>query len=186
MLSACSSAPSVSPWAKQLSPWEQRKEAIQDQVVPVAEESRSKLVEVDQTSNEVELSYQSDPMASSASVAAGLEAESTEAESVEATAVVVPGSMTPKEEILNLPADYFTVQLMASVDVGRVYKFAEQNHISVRYIVPTIRDGKIWFVLLLDVYPDRVSAKAGLNEVAIGLKTQPWIRSLGSIQKLMQ
>lgn len=88
--------------------------------------------------------------------------------------------------ILEMPADYYTVQLMASVDIDRVYKFADQNQLSIKYIVPTYRDGLLWHVLLLDVYPDRASATEGKDEVEAKLRTQPWIRTVGSIQKLMR
>ncbi len=182
MLSACSNSSAPSPWAKQSSPWDQRKESIQDTAAPAAEEYKQELAAVDQSINDVELNYQTQQVDSFAPV----KAELTESEVVGAGVIVSSESMSQKEEILNLPADYYTVQLMASVDVTRVHKFAEQNQVSTRYIVPTVRNGVIWHVLLLDVYPDRASAKAGLNEIVDSLKTQPWIRSVGSIQKLMQ
>jgi len=77
------------------------------------------------------------------------------------------------------------VQVMASVDIDRVYKFAERNQLSVRYVIPTLRDGVTWHVLLLDVYPDYNAAKAGVAEMEGLLPTQPWIRKIGSIQKLV-
>ena len=88
--------------------------------------------------------------------------------------------------ILELPATYYTVQLMASVDIDRVYRFADENQLSIKYVVPTNRDGMTWYVLLLDVYPDRESAVIGKNEVASILRTEPWIRNVGSIQQLIQ
>ena len=94
--------------------------------------------------------------------------------------------MGAEQEIMNQPADYYTLQLMASVDIDRVYKFAERNQLSVRYVVPTVRDGVTWHVLLLDIYPDLSSAKIARDEMSGVLKTSPWIRTLGSIQKLMQ
>lgn len=93
--------------------------------------------------------------------------------------------MGAEQEIRSLPAEYLTVQLMASVDIDRVYKFAEKNQLSVRYIVPTVRDGVTWHVLLLDVYPDLASAKNARDEMSGVLNTQPWLRTVGSVQKLM-
>lgn len=90
------------------------------------------------------------------------------------------------QDIRSLPANYYTVQLMASVDVNRVYKFAEQNQLSTQYVVPTVRDGVTWHVLLLDVYPDVASAKKASSEIAARLNTQPWVRSVGSVQKLVK
>lgn len=93
--------------------------------------------------------------------------------------------MSVEAEVMSMPADYYAVQVFASVDLDRVYKFAEQNQLSVRYILPTVRDGITWHILLLDVYPDLTSARAGLAEVDGTLSTKPWIRKLGSVQKLM-
>ena len=117
-----------------------------------------------------------------------MDAMEAEPEPVEAAAVAETESeaMTAEDEIMNQPADYYTVQLFASVDIDRLYRFAEQIQLSVRYAIPTVRDGVTWYVLLLDIYPDFTSAKAGMAEVAGTLSTKPWIRSLGSLQKLMQ
>jgi septal ring-binding cell division protein DamX len=189
LLSACSSSPT--PWTKQSSPWEQRKGGgAKDTAAPAAEEYRQELAEVDQSTSEVELSYQTEQVDSFAPTeeAEIVEAEPVEVEqaTVESEPVDTADGMGLKEEILKLPAGYYTVQLMASVDVDRVRKFAEKNQVSMRYIVPTVRDGVTWHVLLLDVYSDRAAAKAGMNEIADSLKTQPWLRSMKSIQKLMQ
>lgn len=101
-------------------------------------------------------------------------------------APVVAEDMGAEQEIMGLPANYYTVQLIASVDIDRVYKFAEKNQLSVRYVVPTVRDGVTWHVLLLDVYPDLSSAKMARDDIAGRLTTKPWVRTIGSVQKLMQ
>ena len=175
ILSACSS--SSASVKKQTSLWDQRKGVVQDTVSLSTDEYTQ---EAGQNSA-VDLGYQADLVDSAVPV----EEEPFAAGSVEASVVVEPESMSPEEEILSKPVGYYTVQVMASVDVDRVYKFAEQNQIPVRYIVPTVRDGVAWHVLLLDIYPDIESAKAGLNEIADSLKTQPWIRNLESVQKQM-
>jgi len=184
-LSSCAVSPSS--WEKKSSPWDQRRSAAQNTAVPAAEKDEQEIAEVDQSSNEIESDYQSEQVDNSVSEPEAVETESVEAESVEVESVEAePESMSTEEEVLNLPAEYYTVQLMASVDVDRLHKFAEKNQISVRYIVRTVRDGITWHVLLLDVYPDRASAKIGLDEIVDSVQTQPWLRSLGSIQKLMQ
>jgi len=83
------------------------------------------------------------------------------------------------------PTDYYTLQLIASVDIDRVMRFAEEEQISTQYIVATERDGVIWHVLLLDVYPDYSSALAARDEIASSLKNTPWVRRVGSVQKLV-
>ena len=75
---------------------------------------------------------------------------------------------------------------MPDQDLDRVYRFADENRLSIKYIVPTVRDGVTWYVLLLDVYPDLTSAKQGKAEVEATLSTQPWIRRVGALQKLVQ
>ena len=182
LLGGCASEPS--PW-KQSSPWDQRKES--QVAAPAADQYKQDLAALDQgaASSEVELSYSTESVESQMPEAA-VEPEPEEA--VAAAVVEEPQaeSMTAEDEILNQPADYYTVQVFASVDIDRLYRFAEQNQLSVRYAIPTVRDGVTWYVLLLDVYPDYAAAKAGMAEVEGTLSTKPWIRSLGSLQKLMQ
>lgn len=165
MLTACSSSPS--PWTKKSSPWEQGGSSAE---APAADEYKEELAAVEAPAMEME--YQPEPMA--------------EEVMVEVEPEPAMDAMPANDDIMSLPASYYTVQLMASVDLDRVYKFAENNQLSVRYVVPTNRDGITWHVLLLDVYPDYASARAGLAEVAGTLPTQPWIRKLGSVQNLMQ
>ncbi len=176
LLSACASEPS--PW-KQQSPWEQRRQDTMD--APPADEYKQDLG-MEQQPAEVELSYQAEPV--DPMLAAPVEAEPMPEE----TAVVMEPEaepMTAEQEIMAQPADYYTVQVIASVDIDRVYKFAEQNQLSIRYVIPTIRDGVTWHVLLLDVYPDYPSAKAAMEEVAGLLPTKPWVRKVGSVQSLI-
>jgi len=180
LLSACSSEPS--PWTKQQSPWEQRRGSMQ---APAAEEYKQDLESVDQGGSEVDLSYQAQPVEGYAPGAME-PAETESAAVVEAEPVAAPQAMSPEQEIMNQPANYYTIQVIASVDVDRVYKFAEQNQLSIRYVVPTQRNGVTWHVLLLDVYPDLASAKAAMQEVAGTLPTKPWIRKVGSVQKLIR
>jgi len=186
ILTACSgSAPN-----KQGSVWDQRRDSS-TVAAPSAAEYKQELAAVDQSTSDVELSYQTEQINDFAPEAAA-DAESqgydvVEPEATEAAAVASDTEASSAEqEILALPATNFTVQLFASVDIDRVYKFAEQSQISVQYIVPTVRDDVVWYVLLLDVYPDYSTAKASMEEVAPSLTTQPWVRSLGSVQKLIQ
>jgi len=185
ILNACSEEPS--PWAKSSSPWD--KPDNSEIEAPAAETYKADLEMADEpaTTSEVELSYEAEPVESFAPEAEPVEAEPIEAEVVESEPVVeeVPTSGSGSS-IADQPANFYTVQLMASVDVDRVYRFAEQNQVSTEYIVPTDRDGVIWHVLLLGIYEDYSSAVAGRDEIAQLLNTQPWVRSVGSVQKLMQ
>lgn len=163
-LNACSSDPS--PWSKDSSPWDQRQEA------PAADEYKADL-EMQGSPAEVDMNSEVEPV------------EVYEPEVMAEPEPVLeeaPGAAS----IMDHPAGYYTVQLMASVDIDRVYRFAEQNQVSAEYVVPTVRDGVTWHVLLLGIYPDYPSAVAGKDEVAGSLATQPWIRKVGAVQKLVQ
>lgn len=181
VLHGCASEPA--PWTKSESPWDQRRDAAAE--APAADIYKADLEMPVESADEVELSYQAGSVESFAPEAA------VDAEPVEVEAVIVQDEMYDSApavggSIMEQPAGYYTIQLIASVDIDRVYRFAEQNQISTQYIVPTVRDGVTWHVLLLDVYPDYSSAVAARDEIAPILTTQPWIRSVGSVQKLMQ
>lgn len=169
LVSACSTSGDSSDWNKKASPWDHIRDnpsaAVNEEPVPI----------------EIEMmqAQQAQAEQSQAEPAAVL----VEQELV-AVAPVVEDS--PTDRVMQAPASYFTVQVMASVDPNRVYRFAEQHQLPIDYIVPTLRDGVIWHVLLLDIYPDRASAVSAQAEAAATLKTQPWVRSVGSIQKIMQ
>ncbi len=171
-LSACSNANDPSPWTKSESPWDQRRSSDTEVAAPTAETYKADLTMPADTASEVELSYQ---------------AESVESFAPEASAAVVLEKTAAGEvSIMDHPANYYTMQLMASVDIDRVIRFAEKNHVSTQYIVATERDGVIWHILLLDVYPDYSSAVTARDEIAPSLKTAPWIRKVGSVQKLVR
>ena len=172
MVSACSNSDTT---YKGGSPWDQKREQSGMAAAPDADAYTQELAAVDAGSN-LELNYQTEQVDTFVPEVV----EEAQPAMVETTAVSV------EEEILGQPADYYTVQVMASVDVDRVYKFAEQHQLSVRYIVPTVRDGVTWHVLLLDVYPTLADAKAALQEASYTLPTKPWIRSVGSVQKLIR
>jgi len=168
-ISACSSDPS--PWTKDSSPWDQRRSS--DVEAPAAEEYKSDLEMQSDVPIEVENTYEPEPV------------EVTEAEMMAEPEPVIEDTNQPAS-IMDHPAGYYTVQLMASVDIDRVYRFAEQNQITAEYVVPTERDGVTWHVLLLGIYPNYASAAAAKDEIAGSLATQPWIRKVGAVQKLVQ
>ena len=174
VLTACSgSAP-----AKQGSIWDQRR-STSSVAVPAAAEYKKELAAVDQSTSDAELSYQADSLAPDGA------AETIEPEVAALETDAESAVSSVEKEILAMPATSFTVQLFASVDIDRVYRYAEQNQISVQYIVPTVRDDIIWYILLLDVYPGYSAAKASMEEISVSLSTQPWVRSIGSVQKLI-
>jgi septal ring-binding cell division protein DamX len=164
LISACSTSGDSSDWSKKNSPWDHIRN---DQPAVVSQEPIPVEIEMMQAEQQ-----QVEPVE-----------VYVEQESVTVEPVV---EASPADRVMQAPATYFTVQVMASVDPNRVYRFAEQNQLPIDYIVPTLRDGVTWHVLLLDIYSDRASALSAQAEAAATLRTQPWVRSVGSIQKIMQ
>lgn len=173
LVSACSTSGDSSDWNKKASPWDR------------VRDNPSVAVDAEQASEPVpiEIEMMQAQHAQAESVQTEPVAVLVEQQPVAVAPVIEP---SPTDRLMQAPANYFTVQVMASVDPNRVYRFAEQHQLPIDYIVPTLRDGVIWHVLLLDIYPDRASAVSAQAEAAATLKTQPWVRSVGSIQKIIQ
>lgn len=176
VLNACSSDPT--PWTKSDSPWDQRRGSEIEAEAPAADAYKADLEMPADSASEVELSYEAEVIESYEPEGA-LEPEPAAVMAVEETPVEA-GS------IMDQPANYYTMQLMASVDIDRVIRFAEENQVSTQYVVATERDGVVWHVLLLDIYPDYSSAVIARDEIAPSLRNAPWIRSVGSVQKLVR
>ena len=175
-LNACSSDPA--PWTKAESPWDQRRSPEAE--APAADAYKADLEMPAAAASEVELSYEADAVESFTPEAVA------EPEPLEAAALAIDETNAEAGSIMEQPANYYTIQLMASVDIDRVIRFASENQISSQYVVATERDGVVWHVLLLDIYPDYSSAVAARDEIAPSLRNAPWIRSVGSVQKLVR
>jgi len=87
-------------------------------------------------------------------------------------------------EIMRFPAEYFTVQLLASVDMESVEHFMKKHQVPTSFVVTTEKDKRIWYVLLLDVYESYDSAVLARNSITHSMERKPWIRSIGSVQKI--
>ncbi len=179
-LAACSSDPA--PWTKNESPWDQRRGMAAE--APAADTYKADL-EMVQPASEVELSYQAESVESFAPEAAA-ETEALPVELDMQADAATEAAMDVPTSLNDYPANYFTVQLMASVDIDRVYRFADAHQLSTQFVVATRRDGITWHVLLLDVYPSYAEAVVAKDDIASLIGTQPWVRSVGSVQKLMQ
>ncbi len=179
-LNACSSE-EASPWTKNESPWDRGGSDVEAAAAPAADTYKTDLEMPADNVDEVELSYQTESVESFAPEEV-IPEDDAPVEELAVTDETISGDTT----IMDQPADYYTMQLMASVDIDRVIRFAEANHISTQYLVATERDGVVWHVLLLDVYPDYSSAVAARDEIAPSLKNAPWIRKVGSVQKLVR
>lgn len=184
LVAGCDSASeSSSPWVKSDSPWGKRTAAVTDNVeAPASDTYKEELANIDTGSTGgVELGYQAEKVDSM------VPAETVAAEPVveEPAPMVTEADSDAAGDIRSAPANYYTVQVIASVNENSIYAFAKKHQLSTRYVVPTVRDGTTWHVLLLDIYPDKTAAKMALDEAASTLPTKPWMRTVGSVQKLM-
>ena len=193
MLNGCSSSPEATVQDKRVSPWEQREQ--RDARAQATETFKADLKASDEVLHEIELSQHTEavdetrveiqPIALTEHVIEVAEEEQLELTPLTLDEAEVVSTPEPVS-IMDQPAEYFTMQLMASVDIDRVIRFADENQIVTQYVVATERGGVVWYVLLLDVYTDYESAAAARDEIAPRLKNAPWIRKVGAVQALVR
>ena len=93
-------------------------------------------------------------------------------------------SAAGSDEILSLPGDYFTVQLMAMKNEAKVLEYATDNGIENPLYVRILSQDINWYVLLLGTYVDQSAAnnaKADWEESRV-LEVKPWTRRLSPLQ----
>lgn len=81
-----------------------------------------------------------------------------------------------------IPADYFTVQVVASSTIENLNAFATKYDLSNDLTAQVTVDDKTWNVLLFGTYPTLEAAKEALTSIQDKVDTSPWIRSVGSVQ----
>lgn len=88
--------------------------------------------------------------------------------------------------ILDLPADFYAVQLVAVSSKETLEAFAQKNKIRGMSAARVWNGEKLFYVLLLGIYETRANAQAAIDSLAPPFDTMnPWIRSLGSLQQSM-
>jgi septal ring-binding cell division protein DamX len=93
-------------------------------------------------------------------------------------------SATGSDEVLSLPGDYFTVQLIAMKNEQKVLEYATDNGIENPLYVRILSQDINWYVLLLGTYADQSAAndaKADWEETRV-LEVKPWTRRLSPLQ----
>ncbi len=90
--------------------------------------------------------------------------------------------------ILQQPADFFAVQLIAMQGREQVLTFASNQGIDEPLLTRISSQGTDWYVLLLGIYPDRASALSAREAWLQGrtLTMQPWIRNLAPLQEAIK
>ena len=110
---------------------------------------------------------------------------SSETQTMKQTAESTKTSIaTGSEEILSLPGDYFTVQLMAMKNEQKVLDYASDNGIENPLYVRILSQDVNWYVLLLGTYADQSAAndaKTDWAETRV-LDVEPWTRRLSPLQ----
>lgn len=176
-LAACSSKPA--PWSESSSPWDNRAEEG-DQVAAedidpaplladeMVEPAGMMAMELDAQAETVE------PMILEPMMEATAEPVMVE----ESAPMMMSGSLAQQ------PANYYAVQVVASSTMKQLSDFARANQLSEDWVAETTVNGRTWYVLMLGVYPSKAEAEQAMYSVQ-GLETQPWIRTVGSIQAVM-
>jgi len=82
----------------------------------------------------------------------------------------------------------YTLQVLGVHDRLTLKKFIAQNNLNEVAMFKTTYRNKNWYVLVYGIYSTRAQAEAALAQLPASLRknTQPWARSLGSIQKIIK
>jgi len=188
-LGACSSKPS--PWSEQSSPWAENKSEAE----VTAEDAQAAMVEeVVPAADEVPAPWVAEPEATVAAATVDdmarpepMMEELAPAPMMEPMEMAAEPAMAAAGSIMSQPADYFVVQVCASSGMDKLMAFARSNDLPDQWTAQTTVNGKTWYVLMLGVYPTKAEADAALSFVRDkNLSTQPWIRTVGSVQMVAQ
>ena len=189
LLAACSSKPS--PWAETSSPWDNRQQAEPEMVEPVVAEEATPTEFVDMAAVEVAQAPAEESMYAESVYGEPMPSEAMPVEEATAEPVmmepVAPEEMAPiavAGDLTAQPAEYFVVQVVASSTMAQLNDFANANSLSNDWVAETNVDGKTWYVLMLGVYPTKSEADEALASVN-SMDTQPWVRTVGSLQSVM-
>ena len=89
--------------------------------------------------------------------------------------------------LIDLPPDYFTVQLFAVSNKAALEKFVREQQIQGLSATRIARGDQLFFVLLLGIYSDENTARLAATNMPVGLNNlAPWVRQLGSLQDAMR
>jgi septal ring-binding cell division protein DamX len=98
-------------------------------------------------------------------------------------------SYRPAEPValMDLPADYYAVQLIAVTRKKDLEDFAEQHQIRGMSAARTYSDDQLFYVMLLGVYATYDYAELAVNSLGPPFdETAPWIRPVGSLQRAIK
>ena len=89
--------------------------------------------------------------------------------------------------LIDLPPDYFAVQLFAVSNKEALEKFVRDKNIPGLSATRIAHGDQLFFVLLLGIYSDESAARiAAANRPPALNDLTPWVRRLGSLQDAMR
>lgn len=176
-LAACSSKPS--PWTESSSPWDNRAEQVETEPMAIEEIEPMPVME-EETIEPIGIA------AAEEEVMPVEAAEMAEEPMIEAEPVMIEelAPVSTEGSLADQPAGNFAVQVVASSSMEQLKFFAGQHQLSDQWVAETMVDGKVWYVLMSGVYASKAEATQALAEVQ-DIGTDPWIRTIGSIQAVM-
>jgi septal ring-binding cell division protein DamX len=86
--------------------------------------------------------------------------------------------------IIDLPEDFWTVQLIALGSAEALEAYAQKEGLRGMSAAKISANGKLYYVLLLGVYETKANAVEAAEDLGPPFEN-PWVRSLGSLQKAM-
>lgn len=181
LLSACSTEPS--PWSQSSSPWGNKNDQAEEVVVEEGAQAAEQTAFVEPVPQAESAYAPVEPVAVAAYEPVAAEpimADSAAAEAPVTNNVAIGGDLRSQ------PATYFAVQVCASRSMKQLAGFARRHKLSDQLTAQTTVKGETWFVLLEGVYTTRDEARQALTRVGGQVDTRPWIRTVGSIQAVMQ
>ncbi len=93
-----------------------------------------------------------------------------------------------RDWLLHQNSKAYTLQILGVHDRQTLKKFIAKHHLNDLATFKTTYRNKNWYVLVYGIYPTRAMAEEALAELPASLRqnTQPWARSLDSIQKVIE
>jgi hypothetical protein len=100
----------------------------------------------------------------------------------------IPEAGDGASSILQQPSGFYTIQLIALQDEPRILEYARDSGLKYPLYAHIQSKDRTLYVLLLGVYPDRLSAARAKDEWTEnqGRSVKPWIRQLGPLQEAIR
>ena len=89
--------------------------------------------------------------------------------------------------VMDAPPDYYVVQLVAVQTREALEEYAARKALQGMSAARVERDGRLFYVLLLGLYPDRERARTAASNLPAELaEFDPWVRSVNSLQQAVR